>query len=77
MSIDASYEVTADGGLIHFMPMGILRLSAKDAWNVIANLRPIEIGSQAFELSQDVSCALGNACLIEQANPSACALLQV
>jgi signal transduction histidine kinase len=77
MSINASYEVTADGGLIHFMPMGILRLSAKDAWNVIANLRPIEIGSQAFELSQDVSCALGNACLIEQANPSACALLQV
>ncbi|AYG64644.1 MULTISPECIES: ATP-binding protein [unclassified Rhizobium] len=77
MSIEASRGLTGDGSLFHFMPMGIVRLSAKDAWKVIANLRSAAKGSGAFELSQDVSCALGNACLIAEANPSACALLQV
>ncbi|EJJ28831.1 sensor histidine kinase [Rhizobium sp. CF142] len=77
MSIDASLDLARDSSLFHSMPIGILRLSAKDAWKVIVDLRATEKRSGAFELNQDVSCALGNACLIAEANPSACVLLQV
>ncbi len=77
MSIEASIGLTDGGSLFHFMPMGIFRLSAQDAWKVIADLGPAEKGSGAFGLSQDISCTLGNACLIAEANPSACALLQI
>ncbi len=77
MSIGASPGRAGDGDLFHAMPMGLFRLAAKEAWEVVANLAPADKGSGAFEPSQDVSCTLGNVCLIADANPSACALLQV
>lgn len=77
MNIGVSPGLAGDGSLFHFMPMGTFRLSTKNAWKVMANLRQTEKGHGAFEISQDVSCTLGNACLIAEANPSACALLQI
>lgn len=77
MSDGASLGFVGNGSLFRHMPMGIFRLSAKDAWEVITDLPAADVGSGAIELSQNASCTLGNACLITDANPSACALLRI
>ncbi len=77
MSDGASLGYTGDQNLFRSLPMGIFRLSVKGAWELIAELTPSESHGEVIELSQNVSCKLGNACLITDANPSACALLRI
>lgn len=77
MSNATSLHSGFDGELFRSMPIGLLRLSAKAAWEVIADLPPAERDSKAAERSPNVNCTLSNACLIKSANPSACHLLGV